>query len=352
MKKILNIVIPAAVLIIIFLSTAFSNFTISGEDYIADIGGEKVTKAEYMIMLQVQRDKLLAENNKLEQNEKREFWKTRLDGKLPADIVKDSTLDKIKEMKIQLIKARENSIFPDKGDEDKARAYVDDLKLGLSGSKDGDVLEAEFIKKFGVTGKEYEAVYKEVLLIRKLVAGEAEKMQISEEEIKSYYDKYKDELDNYTVRDILFATVDLETSEALSDDKVREAQRRAVETLNKAKAGADLEALAIDNSDDPDVETNKGLYTFKIQAQNKNEIDDWALKAKAGDMAIVQTFYGYHVVKLEKRSAYDEVKSDAREVLFEGKYLELLDSWKKEAKYSVNIKNQKYLDSMDKLIEE
>ena len=101
-------------------------------DWVVTVAGEKVSKAEYIVMMQVQRDKLLAENNILDDNAKKTFWKTKIDGKLPEDIVKERTLDKIKELKIQFIKAREENIVSDKSDEDSAKSYVDDLKTSLS----------------------------------------------------------------------------------------------------------------------------------------------------------------------------------------------------------------------------
>ena len=106
-------------------------------------------------------------------------------------------------------------------------------------------------------------------MARKYVDDEYNKIQIPESEIKSCYDKNKDTLDNLTIRDIVFYTADPQTDEPLSDDKVLEASKNALDMLNRIKAGEDMQTLALKYSEDTQVQQTKGEYTLNIQTSSR-----------------------------------------------------------------------------------
>jgi foldase protein PrsA len=77
------------------------------------------------------------------------------------------------------------------------------------------------------------------------------------------------------------------------------------------------------------------------------EFPDWAFAKdrKVGDAGVVQTDYGFHVIKLEKRTGFDEVKDAAKYVLQLMKYQEELDKWKSDTKYNV-VTNKPVYDAI------
>ncbi len=221
------------------------------------------------------------------------------------------------------------------------------LLSSASVSKNNREREEEFVKMFGVSSREYEDVYKKVRLIRKLIAREIEAIESSEDEMIDYYEKNKDYVDDFTIRDILFATIDLKTGEELSEEEKIKAGNRAFFVLQEMQDGVDAGQLALENSDDPNVKTNNGQFTFKVPMDIQNEIESWALKSQPGDTGVVQTVHGYHVLKLEKRSGYEEVKQDVAEFLAGEKYLRMLELQRNDPDNEFIIKDRKFIDSID-----
>lgn len=344
MKK--RIIITAVSVVLIAAAILFY-FLWQKSVCVGTIAGEKVTEAEYTVFLRAQASIFLYENDIYETTEKEEFWKKDIDGKSTRDIVKERTADKLKELKIQLKKAKESGVKLDKDELASAKDYVQTLLDGSSESKGSKEREGEFVKKFGVSSADYERVYKEVVLIRKMISQEIEGIVSSEEEMAAYYEENKDYIDDFTIRDILFATVDLESGEELSEEEKIESGNKAVLVLQKIQDGEDIEKLALENSDDSNVKSNKGQYTFKVNKDSQDEIERWTLNSMLGDMGIVQTLHGYHVLKLEKRSEYEEVKQYVGELLAEEKYLKSLELQRNDPVNEFKIKDSEFIDSID-----
>ncbi|EFM10931.1 PpiC-type peptidyl-prolyl cis-trans isomerase [Paenibacillus curdlanolyticus YK9] len=123
---------------------------------------------------------------------------------------------------------------------------------------------------------------------------------VKDADMKAIYDKAPSDFNNITVRHILIGFKDPSTGkEKLSK---ADALKKAQEVKQKLEAGGDWAALAKQYSDDEGSKDKGGLYenqeprvwveAFK-KAANTQEI------GKIGDP--VETEYGYHVMKVEKR---------------------------------------------------
>lgn len=141
------------------------------------------------------------------------------------------------------------------------------------------------------------------------------KPSVTDDEMKKAYDTDPSPFNIVTVRHILVGTSDPTTGTARSDD---EALKRAQEVKAKLEAGGDWTALAKEYSDDTSSKETGGLYADKpastyvpefAEAANTQEI------GKIGDP--VQTQYGYHVIKVEKREtpAYDKLTDADKDTL-------------------------------------
>ncbi len=84
----------------------------------------------------------------------------------------------------------------------------------------------------------------------------------------------------------------------------QEKKNKATELLNQAKSGADFAKLAKENSDDPGSKDNGGLYEKVTKGKMMPEFEAAALALEPGQVApdLVETPYGYHIIKLEKRA--------------------------------------------------
>ena len=342
----LTVLVVAALLYCFFMNPETGELFTASNPYIATVDGVGVTKAEYLVMFKTQKDKLLSEN-KITTNLQPDFWKSKIGGKSAEEVLKQNTLEKIKELKIQLIKVKENKLVLDKNDLQNVDKYVEGTSNNMTSSKDRTDIDKQFKKVYGITKEQYGDVYKEIVLINKLVELESKKMQISEDDIKNYYDQNRDSIDIYTTTEILISTINPQTYDPLPQDQLDKANRKAYDILNRINNGEDMKSLGQQYSDDPAKTENNCQYTFSASEGDRSAIENWAIKAKPGDTGIVQDPFGYVIIRLDKRTAFDDERIDTRGIIFENRYMELLELWKKDTKYNVIITNQKEFNSID-----
>ena len=116
--------------------------------------------------------------------------------------------------------------------------------------------------------------------------------------------------------------------------------------MQQLKAGADFAELAKKYSDDPGSRDKGGDLNWFQRRQMVPEFDEAAFNLKKiGDISdVVQTPYGFHIIKLtgkEDYPAFDSEKEQLKEMLkktrYQDLYNELVDSYKK--KYNYNLDN-------------
>lgn len=80
---------------------------------------------------------------------------------------------------------------------------------------------------------------------------------------------------------------------------------KAESILKRAKAGEDFAKLADQNSDDPGTKGAGGLYKNVTKGKFLPAIEEAALALEPGQIAdnVVETPYGFHIIKLERKSA-------------------------------------------------
>ena len=85
---------------------------------------------------------------------------------------------------------------------------------------------------------------------------------------------------------------------------IQEKKNKAQEILNRAKGGEDFAKLAKENSDDPGSKDNGGLYPNVTKGKMMPEFETAALALEPGQISpdLVETPYGYHIIKLEKKT--------------------------------------------------
>ncbi|MGH9948037.1 MAG: peptidylprolyl isomerase, partial [Pyrinomonadaceae bacterium] len=103
---------------------------------------------------------------------------------------------------------------------------------------------------------------------------------------------------------------------------VTEKRAKAEEILNRAKAGEDFAALANEFSEDPGNknekgETQGGLYANVTKGKMVPEFEVAALALEQGQIApnLVDTDYGFHIIKLEKKGVSDDPNLKGQETV-------------------------------------
>ena len=162
--------------------------------------------------------------------------------------------------------------------------------------------------------------------IEKLMAKDIE---ITDDEVKAYYEENKDDYDT---------AESIEVSHILVEDK-----ETAQKVLDKLEAGEDFADLAKEYSTDESTAENGGELGFIKSGEMVEEFEKAAFALKVGEISdIVKTDYGYHIItatdyKEAKESTYEESKEDAKEAALAAKISSEYSSWVEELKTEYDI---------------
>ncbi|MDD5495503.1 MAG: peptidyl-prolyl cis-trans isomerase [Candidatus Omnitrophica bacterium] len=176
----------------------------------------------------------------------------------------------------------------------------------------------------------YEA--KKKILIAKLIKTEVEdKITVSDEEARKFYEANKE---NFKSPELWRASHILVATEG-----------EAKEIQNELAKGASFEELARTRSMDATASRGGDVGYFRM-GQVVPEFEKAALKLKPGEVSgIVQTQFGYHIIKLTDKKepgveTYDKVKQAIEDELKKRRRSELFDELveKLKNKYRVSIK--------------
>ena len=212
------------------------------------------------------------------------------------------------------------------------------------GGRDG--FERILSDEYGISLADYWQISVLAMLREKLYAAERDSIEVSEDEMRAYYEQNLDKYgDIVMLRLILFLT---EGAELSVERTAEETKELAEETLDALKSGADMATLVIEKSEDPNVSTNRGAYLATMADPFlPKEITTWAFGAQEGDYSIVETSFGFYVVCLENRISrlFEDSKQEIENELKENRLSERIADWLANPEYALQI-DKEVLDSM------
>lgn len=175
------------------------------------------------------------------------------------------------------------------------------------------MIENDFGK--GITLEEYKKYVNTILLASEYYNKLSQEKQASltEEQLAQYYDENTEKFDQYNVkkdetpafvnvRHILIKPEVTEGAEGPTDEQKEAARAKAQDILDQWKAGKATEesfgALAKEHTEDPGSKEAGGLYNNVRKGQMVQEFDAWCFDParKAGDVDLVETPYGFHIM--------------------------------------------------------
>jgi peptidyl-prolyl cis-trans isomerase C len=286
MRKYFGIVL-SLLLVLLFIN---GNVFAKDDDVVAKIGDRKITLSEFNKMLgylDSEKQKVLEKNPQLKENLLQQY----IQGIVISNLAKKKGFDKNPELKEQLELIKDNYIA------------------------------IEYLKK-EVTNK----------------------VEVSEEDIKAYYESHKDEFKTPEMvrpRHIL-----IKTDPYASDNDKKKAKEKIEDVLKKIKAGEDFAKLASDLSDDTGSKTKGGELGFFPKGRMVKPFEDAAFSLKPGEVSgIVETQFGYHIIKVEEKKepgieAFDTAKEKIKQKLLQEhtktKVTEFIEKAMKKANIEVN----------------
>ncbi len=137
-----------------------------------------------------------------------------------------------------------------------------------------------------------------------------------------------------TARHILFSTIDQNTQNDLSDEEKAQKKKDAENALKEYNDGAKTEdsfaALANKYTEDSGSSSNGGLYENIYPGQMVTAFNNWVFDSnrKPGDVELVETSYGYHIIyfvaedgtdyydsAIRSSKAANDIETEAKELL-------------------------------------
>lgn len=183
--------------------------------------------------------------------------------------------------------------------------------------------EEEFNAQLGVSGLTYEEFEKEIeytVKVEKLIENMSATLEeTTVEEAKSFYDSNTDQFEN---PERVKASHILIKTEAADTEEIKAEKRKRIEDLLvRVKGGQEFADIASENSDCPSSK-NGGDLGFFGKGQMVKAFEDAAFALEKGEISgIVETRFGYHIIKLTEKEAakttpFDEISKDIVEYLF------------------------------------
>ena len=203
---------------------------------------------------------------------------------------------------------------------DKELFYQEAVKIGLK--VDEEILKAErektikrlggkkkfktALKKAGLSDKQYREKLQKKHLVKQLIVVEIkDKAQVSDEEVKVYYEKNKKKFMRPEARQLTHILISVKPSANVEERKLKRA--RAQEVIDKIKAGEDMSTVAWDYSDDP-YRVKSGDYGLVHKGRLYPDLEKEVFLIEPGRLSeIIETIHGYHVFRVEAVKAPEQL---------------------------------------------
>ena len=239
--------------------------------------------------------------------------------------LRTQALNLLVEQKIMIKKAEELGLEPTKEEVDTGvTEYIEGLKQSLGGE---DAL-IKALEDINLTLDEYTAKLNDSIKVNLATNNVTEEIfkdiNITDDEIKKYYDEHVDSFKEANVSHILI-----------------EDEEKAKEIRERAAKGEDFAALAKEFSEDPGTKEKGGSLgvTTYDTTMYVTEFTEGFKKLKEGEISdLVKSTHGYHIIKITdyKEKSLDEVKESIKTILENEKkneiYTNTIEQWKKDFK--------------------
>ncbi len=253
----------------------------------------------------------LAENLGTTNERIAEMWTSSL-GDITFDrYLCDITTDRIVALKSAVTEAKKLGVELGKSDRNRIEETISTLRSNY----DTDAEYAAALEELGTTEADLKVYLEDAMYVNLLYDEYQKQYGMNDYEIKKYLDR------NYVqAQHILIST------EGLDDEQCAQKLKLAKEVLSKAKAGKKFEDLVKEYGEDPGAESYPQGYLF-TKGEMVPEFEAAAFGLKVGAVSnIVETTYGYHIIKRVANVYTDEIIdetgaaliADKVEAIFEG----------------------------------
>ena len=228
---------------------------------------------------------------------------------------------------------RENIKVEDKDVNEK----YEDLKETL---KSNSAYKAK-LDEVGVNDDFLKSQVKKDLIVSKYKENFMKNIKINDNEIKTYYDNHKDEFTKEEVRasQILISTLD-DNNNVVNQEQKEKLKDKAEDIIEKLKNNEDFAILAKEYSDDKNSGKDGGDLGYFSKEDKNIDFTNPVFKLEKDQLSdIIETEYGYHIVKLTDNKSVtktlEESKEDIKNKILNQKYTQHIDSLYKNGKITI-----------------
>lgn len=324
-KKIL--LITVAILLVAAIVTGIVLVVTEENKVMARCNGVKIRENTYRIYVQQAMQEFM---DTFEVNVYTEdFWNVEIDGKLPETIIKEQALEGVKFYAYYKAKCEELNVALSEEAHNNFISYYEDLY------KDYDT-----VTEYGVEKKYFLDYLYEVYLFQQCMAQEAEKVEVTEEELQKAFDENREESASVTVKTV-FLQAENANWEAL--------KTRAYAIKDAVQQGTSIDMFIAQESDYKG--NNNGQFMVVSTSSYSNtlgkEYIPSVLSGNEGDVVVLKTDTGYcvnEILKVEmKESARKELTTAIQQEKYDAQVTALLQT---DSQYDVTITNQGIYDKV------
>ncbi|MBI2874628.1 MAG: peptidylprolyl isomerase [Firmicutes bacterium] len=226
--------------------------------------------------------------------------------------------------------AKRHGLKVGKDELDKA---VEELLFTLALQRTGGDEKAleSLLYKAGLSVRLAREMLREQELSAKLYEDVTKDVQVTDEDVRKYYDENPDfftEQEQVKARHILVSS--REESEKI---------------LSELKNGADFAAIAGEKNSDA-TKSQGGDLGYFSKGRMVPEFEEAAFKLQPGELSgVVQTQFGFHIIKVEDRKpevkkSFEESQEDARDLLLDDRKGQAFDAYLTDLKAKANIETK------------
>ncbi|MBD3183590.1 peptidylprolyl isomerase [Candidatus Poribacteria bacterium] len=250
-------------------------------------------------------------------------------------MIKEQILNSLVEQEL-LIQAGKNAGFTPETSE------IDAELANMKAKFPSEDIYQQILKQEKLTEKELKNQIEERLIAGEFVEKEIrpKAKSVTDEEVSKFYEENKEK---FVEPEKVKASHILVKVEPNADEKQKaDAKKKIEDILKKVKKGEDFAELAKENSDCDSAEKGGDLGYF-AQGQMLGPFSKAAFNLEPGKISdIVETQYGYHIIKVadkkaERKVEFDEVKEKIKKYLTEKEVMNAMDNWFKSAKEKADI---------------
>ncbi len=199
-------------------------------------------------------------------------------------------------------------------------AQVDKEYQGIKARFPNEEAFQKALEGENLTEEELKGLIGQQVLVRSYVETQIQPgVKVSDEDVRKFYDDNKDKF--ATPAQVRASHILLRFPPDASDADKAALREKAAALQKRAAAGEDFAALAKENSEDPGSAANGGDLGFFTRERMVKPFADAAFALDVGQVSdVVETRFGYHVIKVTDRKeaserSFDEVKDQIAEYL-------------------------------------